>query len=78
MVQKRSAAIRDSDLAVQRKWVGAAVDAAYYLAMVKEGVTVPFSLVHPEQTLKGFVRWIASGRGKEMMEWSKSLIESEK
>lgn len=78
MVEKRIAAIRDSDLAFQRKWVGAAVDAAYYLAMVKEGGTVPFSLVHPEQTLEGFVRWIASGRGKEMMEWSKSLIESEK
>ena len=78
MVEQKIAAIRDSELAFQRKWDGAAVDAAYYLDMAKERGAVPFSLVDPEQILEGFFRWVASGRGKEMVEWSKSLIESEK
>ena len=78
MVEKRIATIRDSDLAFQRKWDGAAVDAAYYLDMAKERGAVPFSLVHPEQILEGFVRWVASERGKEMTEWYGAVNKIEK
>jgi len=78
MVDQRIAAIKDSDLAFQRKWDGAAVDAAYYLDMAKERGAVPFSLVHPEHIFEGFVRWVASGRGKEMTEWYGAVNKFEK
>ncbi|MEI6357613.1 MAG: hypothetical protein WCP53_11010, partial [Verrucomicrobiota bacterium] len=78
MVEQRIAAIKDSDLAFQRKWVDAAIEADYHLSMAKQSPTIPVSLVHPQQTMERFVLWAASGRGKEMMEWHRSLIESEK
>lgn len=78
VVEQRITAIRDSDLAFQRRWSGTVVDADYYMAMAKQVPAIPFSLVHPEQTMEKFLRWVASGRGKEMTEWYEAVNKIEK